>query len=196
MKFHPSFLGGVILVLSILFTVGCQNPFNPDMRKQMETVQPSIADSPEKVLTNLQLAYNTQDIDLYKQCLSESFTFVLVASESTELGLDMDGDGIRDDWWGYDEEVLYHENLFVYGSSDGRTPPPYNISLSLQVPPDSLWNYTQTEDDGYYLIVPCYFDLRLSFETSEIIANGYARFFLTEEDEVWKIIRWQDESNI
>ena len=196
MKFHREILWGVTLVLSILFTAGCQNPFNPDMRKQTETPRASIADSPQQVLANLQVAYNTQDIDLYKRCLSESFKFVLVSSEYTELGLDMDGDGIKDDWWGYDEEVLYHENLFVYGSSDGRTPPPYNISLSLQVPPDSLWNSAQTGEEEYNLIVPCYFDLRLSFETSEILANGYARFFLTEEDDVWKIIRWQDESNI
>ncbi len=196
MKFHRNALWGVTLVLSILFTAGCDSPFNPDMRKPMETVTNPIAVSPEIALQNLQNAYNTQNIDLYKQCLSESFTFVLVSSESTEIGIDMDGDGLKDDWWGYDEEVEYHENLFVYGSSDGRTPPPYNISLTLQVPPDSIWSYSQIDDETYNLIIPCYFDLRLSYESSEIVSNGYARFFLTEDEGVWKITRWQDESNI
>ncbi|MCD4830021.1 MAG: hypothetical protein K8R90_11385 [Candidatus Cloacimonetes bacterium] len=167
------------------------------MRKLSVTPVVRSADSPLQLLLNLEDAYNHRDIELYKQCLATSFRFVLIGAESVELGVDMDCDGLRDDWWDYDVEVRYHENLFGYGSSDGALSAPSAISLDLQIPPEEVWQ--QDAQDGYEsrLIIPCYFDLRLTFAGNyqDIAAGGYALFFVVEKDGVWKIERWQDQSS-
>ncbi len=189
-------LGGVTIVLLTLFTFSCENPFNPEMRKQSETAALRSADSPEILLQNLEDAYNRMDIDLYKSCLSKSFRFVIISSEKNDIGLDIDDDGLSDDWWDYDVEVRYTENLFGCGSTDGLVPAPVSISLDLQVPSSESWG--QDSDSANTLIIPCYFDLRLTYSGNyqDIVANGYALFYVVEEDGVWKVVRWQDESNI
>ncbi|MCD4652120.1 MAG: hypothetical protein K8S56_10115 [Candidatus Cloacimonetes bacterium] len=188
----------VTLIVYTLFTVGCSNPFNPDMRQQRVTTPPIGASDPRILLTNLEDAYNQQNIELYKSCLSDSFVFVLLSSEYNEIGVDMEPyDGIKDNWWGVEQEVQYHENLFGSGSSDGKYPPPYNISLNLQIPPEEMWQQNNEVGKGHQIIIPCFFDLSLNFEElADIKATGKALFYVQEENGFWKIIRWQDESSI
>ena len=170
------------------------------MRKQTETPSGRTADSPEQLLRNLEDAYNRRDIELYKDCLSSSFRFVLISDETTDLGVDMDHDGLKDDWWDYDVEVRYTENLFGYGSTESDVPAPSSILLDLQVPPETAWQQStgDSDDNSVQLVIPCYFDLLLSFGSNyqDITASGYALFFVAQQDGVWRIERWQDESNI
>jgi hypothetical protein len=148
-------------------------------------------------LENLEAAYNQQNIELFKNCLSESFRFILLSSEADQIGIDMDGDGIKDSWWDYHKEVEYHRNLFMDGSSDGSFPSPDNIYLNLQIPQEDAWLTDTQEGREDWVIIPVYFHLSLTlYSSSNISANGYARFYLRPEGNEWRIIIWRDESNI
>lgn len=188
----------LVLIIGILFSVnGCTNPFNPNIIKNASDVSTIANITPRNVLKNLETAYNQQDLDLFKSCLSTSFRFELISIETDEIGIDMDGDGIKDSWWDYDREVDYHRNLFEYGSSDGSYPSPDHIYLNLQIPQEDVWmtdNQVGRED---WVIIPVFFNLSLTiYGTSNITADGYARFYLRPEGEEWRIIIWRDESNI
>lgn len=187
----------LVAISMFFFLTGCRNPFNP------ETVNPQDKDltrgntSPRNVLRNLETAYNTQDIDLFVSCLSDSFRFELLSVEKDEIGIDMDGDGIKDSWWDYTQEVEYHRNLFGSGSSDGTVPAPDNIFLNLQIPNEEFWQQDNQSGREDWIIIPVYFNLTLTlYGNSNITADGYARFHLKPEGNEWRIIIWRDESNI
>jgi len=117
--------------------------------------------------------------------------------EVDDIGIDMDGDGIKDSWWDYDKEVEYHRNLFQEGSSDGTYPSPDHIYLNLQIPQEDVWLTDNQEGREDWVIIPTYFTLSITiYGTSNITADGYARFYLRPEGDEWRIIIWRDESNI
>lgn len=191
-------LGLLALVLLLVSLSACNNPFNPQTIAKPDNDSPTRGNTnPRYVLENLEIAYNKQDIDLFKNCLSKSFRFELISVEKDEIGIDMDGDGIKDSWWDYTEEVEYHRNLFGSGSSDGSFPSPDNIYLSLQIPQEEVWQQDSQPNREDWIIIPVYFNLVLTlYGSSNISADGYARFYLRPEGDEWKIIIWRDESNI
>ncbi|MCB5230967.1 MAG: hypothetical protein WCX83_02465 [Candidatus Cloacimonas sp.] len=186
-----------LIGILLLALAGCVNIFNPPTFKDGGSPIVRGNNNPRSVLENLEVSYNQQDIDLFKNCLSESFRFVLLASEAESIGVDMDGDGIKDSWWDYHKEVEYHRNLFTDGSSDGSFPPPDNIHLNLQIPQEEFWLTDNQEGREDWIIIPVYFQLNLTvYTSSNISADGFARFYLRPEGEEWRIVIWRDESNI
>lgn len=189
-----------MLICSIGVTLlinGCTNPFNPDVIKNTQSNEVHDNTTPRNVLKNLETAYNQQDLELYMSCLSTSFRFELISVEIDEIGIDMDGDGIKDSWWDYDKEVEYHRNLFRDGSSDGRYPSPDNIYLNLQIPHEDAWLTDNQQGREDWIIIPAFFNLAINiYGTSNITAEGYARFYLRPEGNEWRVIIWRDESNL
>jgi hypothetical protein len=59
-----------------------------------------------------------------------------------------------------------------------------------------MWERDPADGMEDYIVIPCYFDLILSYQqsNSSYVANGVARFYLAEVDGQWKIIIWRDES--
>ncbi len=187
----------LFLLLSILFTFGCTNPFHPEATENVDNGDFYPFDNPKNVLLNLQLSYQQQNLELYEKCLSDSFRFELISSDVSQFGVDMNGDGINDSWWGYQQEISYHRNLFIDGSSDGNLKTPDQISLNLQIPPEESWQIDNQEGHEGWIIIPCHFDLQLFLtNASNILSNGYALFYLKEEAGEWKIAVWRDESNV
>ena len=185
------------LISVFLLTGGCENPFNPDTITGSEDYIIRSNSTPRNVLENLETAYNQQNLDLFISCLSQSFRFELLSSETDLAGVDMDGDGIKDSWWDYDKEVEYHRNLFKHGSSQGDIPSPNNIYLNLQIPIEDVWHTDSQEGREDWIVIPVYFNLSLTlFSSTTISADGYARFYLRPEGDEWRIIIWRDESNI
>lgn len=179
----------IIFCLSLII-LSCDNPFNPDLNnhdnEQLSYVYKP--DSPDNVLRNLIAAYNQKDISIYKSCLSTSFRFQVSNEDVPTIGVD---------WWGYEQEVDYHKNLFSKGSSDGSFPVPDNIMLNLEIPPQSSWQNDIQEGHENWIIISCPFYLHLYYNNStDITANGFARFYLKHEDGNWVIAIWVDESNI
>jgi hypothetical protein len=197
----------IILLLSILLLIfaGCQNIFSPKTRTAYQ-VDAYPNTSPELVLKNLELAYRQKDIELYKKCLdSDTFRFELISTEVAEIntGVDIDHDGITDSWWGYQREIEYHSHLFKDGSTDQQYPSPDQIYLNLNVPPQEQWELDNQVGHEGWIIIPCLFDLSLSFRStnSALNANGSARFYLkpipdSHSVNHWFIAIWRDESNI
>ncbi|MDD3051647.1 MAG: hypothetical protein PHR06_10945 [Candidatus Cloacimonetes bacterium] len=189
----------ILTLLSTLFTIGCKNPFNPKQSSLSVHSSWLPNNSPENVLKNLENAYNRKDLDLYTSILDKNFHFELISSEAPELnaGIDLDGDGYPDSWWGYQTEIEYHTNLFRDGSTDGRFPPPDEILLLLSIPPEELWLVSDVEGQDGWRIITCDFTLTLKFFTMvNQTASGYATFYLKPENGKWSLAIWRDESFI
>jgi len=187
------------MILFTLFTLSCENPFNPKQESNVVNDGYLPNDIPENILKNLENAYNRKDIELYKLCLSGDFRFELISSEASEInsGVDLDDDGLADSWWGYQQEVDYHTNLFREGSTDGRFPPPDEVVLVITRPPVELWQDDDEVGHEGWKVVTCGFDLTLKFfNFQNQHASGYATFYLKPQNDKWYIAIWRDESNI
>lgn len=185
-----------VTILSTLFTLGCFNPFNPNVRNSQN--QDADFSTPYLTLRNLEDAYNRKDITLFEKCLSDDFMFQMLSSDVDEIGIDFNNDGINDNWWGYEQEVSVHENLFELGSSDGNRKPPDNITLNLIIPDESSWQEDTQDGHEGWIIIPCDFFLNLSFFSGlNISSSGSATFFLEQNIQGdWLIAIWRDRSNI
>jgi len=184
----------VLILLITLLLSSCQNPFRPELRDNSSA---SILNrNPEELLRNLEKAYQEKNINIFKQLLHEDYRFEMLQSEVNSIGIDMDGDGIRDSWWDRDKEIEITENMFISGSSDGNFPVADKIELRLQIPPQELWELDPAEGRENWIIIPCYFDLTLTYysSNSSYVANGIARFYVVEEGGRWYIRIWRDES--
>lgn len=184
----------LLLALGLLLLMSCSNPFRPRLRDESRAVVYNR--TPVEVLENLEQAYLQKNINLYKQLLSSDFRFELISSEISTIGIDINNDGIKDSWWGFEQEIEMTNNLFNIGSSDGVYPPPEQISLRLQIPPTEFWEKDPQIGHEDWIVIPCTFDLQLSFTTisSSLGATGTARFYLKPVDGLWYIAIWRDES--
>lgn len=187
----------VVLLLSLVLLTACTNPFNPRWESKDNGSSTALPfDSPVNLLYNLETSYRNQDIDLYSECLADSFRFELIQQDAQQIGVDMDGDGVADDWWGRQQEIEYHRNLFTEGSTDGQYPPPDAIDLDLQFSTDSTaWLPDYQSGHEGWVIIQATFYLKLTFYSgSEIISSGRADFYCKKEDSHWYIAVWRDVS--
>ncbi len=186
----------LLLLVAALLLGSCWNPFHPPL---IDNSDGSLRyRTPLETLQSLELAYKERNINIYKELLAEDFRFELISSEVGQIGIDVNGDGIRDSWWGYDQEVLYTGNLFNGGSTDGNTPAPDDLNLRLQIPPEVNWEEDPELGHEDWVVIPCNFDLKLSYYSSNsmITASGIARFYLKPANNRWYIAIWRDESNL
>ncbi len=176
--------------------VSCTNPFRPKIRD--DTNATLVNRTPKDVLQNLELSYKQRNIGIYEQLLAPDFRFELISSEVNLIGIDVNGDGLRDSWWGFGQEIEMTNNLFSRGSSDGIYPPPDQINLRLQIPPETAWENDPEVGHEDWIIIPCVFDLQLLYfaTNSSITSGGVARFYLRPLNNRWYIAIWRDESNI
>lgn len=179
-----------------LFISGCNNPFHPKLRYDIN--RQIVHNTPEAVLQSLEQAYKQKNIKLFESCLAPDYRFELLYSEVSSIGIDWNEDGIKDSWWGFDQELEYHTNLFLEGSSDGAYPPPEQINLRLQIPPQEQWEADPQVGHEDWVIIPALFDLSLIYASSNstLSSNGVARFYLKPIGNRWYIAVWRDESNI
>ncbi|MBN2829796.1 MAG: hypothetical protein JXR56_05705 [Candidatus Cloacimonetes bacterium] len=191
-----------VLALMGLLLYGCsENPFNPVTVNNISTNTNYDFSTPTKTIENLVRAYEQLNTDLFKSCLAEDFRFELIESDAPDIGIDMDGDGIKDSWWGYQQEIRYHENLFENGSSDNSYPPPDQIIL--EIPTNDLVWTDDTDSEGLpngYKYTDVHFSLTLQYNSNgqTISSNGFVRFYLVNKSITdtprWSIIIWRDNS--
>lgn len=183
-----------LLILASLLLQSCWNPFRPRMIDNSNDLIHNR--TPVELLQNLERAYRERNINIYKALLAPDFRFELISSEVNQIGIDVNNDGIRDSWWGYDEEVEFTNNLFNHGSTDGVYPSPDQITLRLQIPPEENWENDPEIGHEDWIVIACYFDLTLSYyaSNSSLAASGVARFYLRPQGNRWYIAIWRDES--
>ncbi|PKN73560.1 MAG: hypothetical protein CVU50_02260 [Candidatus Cloacimonetes bacterium HGW-Cloacimonetes-3] len=188
----------LLLVLALLLLSSCTNPFRPKLVDVSGTDTDMLNSTPEKLLRNLERAYQEMNIDLYLSLLHPEFRFELIASEIGQIGIDWNGDDIPDAWWGYEQEREFTTGMFINGSSDGLYPPPDDISLRLQIPPQDKWEKDPAIGHEDWIVITCSFDLILSYfaSNSSFNASGKASFYLRPVDNRWYIAVWRDESYI
>jgi len=132
------------------------------------------------------LAYNQKSLEIYKSTLDEDFRFYVASWNVPEVG---------QNWWGYEQEIEFHRNLFSHGSSDGSYPSPDKIFLNLEIPPVHMWQSDHQIGHENWVIIYAPFHLQLSYATrADKGAIGFARFHMRSVDGRWYIAKWVDES--
>jgi len=95
-----------IFVTGAQLSVGCifaPPPVNDDNPTLFQT-----ADTPEILMENFVLSYETRNTDEYLHCLHDDFEFILLEVDWA----DYNGDGIIDQSWGRDKEEEFTTGMF------------------------------------------------------------------------------------
>ena len=179
----------IAILFCVMMLISCENPFNPKVETGKSGNSLALPNtSPDNVLRNLVTAYNYKSLDIYKNTLDKDFLFYVVSTDVPEIGTN---------FWGYEQEIEFHRNLFTTGSSRGDYVPPNNIFLNLVIPQPENWMMNTQVGKEDWVIIACSFHLTLNYSIRpDITATGFARYYLKPVGNEWFIALWQDESNI
>jgi len=118
----------------------------------------SPVDTPEKLLANFKLAYQTKNIDAYMACLHEEFEFKLLEIDWH----DYTGNGQIDESWGYDIEESYTGNMFASYKAEV-------VELSLDGNRNTVWYGDST---GVTRELVRSFDLKVYYHKPSGVIDG------------------------
>lgn len=158
-------------VISITIA-GCVNPFAP-AEAAVAADAPILGDqrTVDGLFRNFRYAYVFRDTLTYGRLLDRAFTFVY---RNYDKGIDVT--------WGRDEDMLATAGLF-------------NAAQQL----DLVWNDVVLADgDSLAQSISRGFNLTITFSPTDVIrAQGRVNLRLERPSstDVWKIVRWRDESN-
>jgi hypothetical protein len=150
----------------------CTNPFAPSLTTDGQAGevlgdQRTVAG----LFQNFRYAYVFKDTLTYGRLLDRTFSFVY---RNYDKGIDVT--------WGRDEDMLATHGLF-------------NAAQQL----DLVWNdVVITEGDSLAQTISRGFNLTITFNPSDVIrAQGRVNLKIERPtiNDVWKIVRWRDESN-
>lgn len=163
----------IIPLLVSLWLTACVNPFAPGLDESSVNSGSVIGDQKtvDGIFLNFKQAYAFRDSTMYGQLLDPNFVFVY---RDYDKGVDV--------FWSRDDEMRTTYGLFQ------------NVQRL-----DLIWNTIIAESgDSLKLNIRRNFNLTVTFTASDIVrVDGYANLTLERNDPaaVWKITRWQDESN-
>lgn len=159
---------GIFIAAAVLF--GCVNPFAPKLDEDLGSSSNLISDQKdvEGVFLNFQYAYTFGDTLIYGKLLSSDFTF---AYRDYERGVDIS--------WGREEEMKVSHGLFTNAQRL-----------------DLVWNRILSVTSDSTNIIRS-FNLTITFNPTDIIyVDGRVNLTLRKnEDDIWKIVKWVDESD-
>lgn len=164
----------IAIILLILFSSGCVNPFAPEIKTGGYSSVLIITDqqNPDEVLTNFSYAYNFKDSLVYSDLLDSSFLFI---SKNYAT------DPVTDLTWGRDIDIQTTVGLFRHFQ---------NINL--------VWGGTIFQyyfQDSSVAEIKKTFQLTLNGGVEIPPINGEALFnFAKKSSGIWKITRWEDLS--
>jgi hypothetical protein len=165
-------IGAVAGTLLLTSLMSCTNPFAPAKADQAPDA-PILGDqrTVEGVFQNFRFAYVFRDTLTYGRLLDQQFTFVF---RNYDKGVDVT--------WGRDEDMIATNGLF---------------SAAQQL--DLVWNdVVVAEGDSLSLTISRGFGLTITLSPEDVRrAQGRVNLRLerTDPKQVWKIVRWRDESN-
>ena len=146
-----------------------------------------IAETPEKLLENFTLSYETRNIDEYLHCLHDDFEFILLEVDWA----DYNGDGIIDHSWGRDKEEEFTTGMFMSYSAQ-------NIELTLNGTSNAEYYGDPT---GATRQLVRSFELKVYFVEDGVQvghrASGEAIFLCRpDENGEYRIWQWTDLSEV
>ena len=183
-KISYSFITGAIGLL-VIFGQGCLNPFAPAVLGP-STVKAIVEQvTPDNVLHNFKYAYEHNDIDVYENCLDKNFIFRY--SDQDRTGTIVDVEVPRD---GSSGDLERTRNLFSYFDE---------IKLDPWIP---VFNRTEIVGEEVWQVYDVFFQLSVrdtdgNFGYEQFEATGIAEFKFrqSDDDDLWRIVFWDDQSN-
>ena len=163
----------LLALASSMLGLSCINPFAPKLDFNLQAQLCNDLTNIDNVLCTFRNAYAFKDTTLYGSIIASDFTFLY---RDYDKGVDV--------FWGRDEDIRTTFGLF---QSIQRLDLVWNTVISSTMTPDSL-DATIIRN----------FNLTVTFSANDIVrVEGYANWTLkrTVTSDVWKIIRWRDESN-
>ena len=179
-------LAAGLLPMFILATLSCQNPFSP-ASADPSGVKPILRQTgPEAVLHNFKYAYEHNDIDVYEKCLDPNFTFRYtdqnLAGEIEVVEIPRDGPS---------GDLERTRRLFRFFDE---------IKLETWRPVPDTSGLVECDTCEVYRV---YFQLSVrdvdgdfGGETLEAFGIAVFKFRKTDEDGLWRIVFWEDQSAI
>ncbi|MFQ6002479.1 MAG: hypothetical protein ACE5KJ_01905 [Candidatus Zixiibacteriota bacterium] len=183
-----------IHLLSLIFClvslwVGCFNPFSPSVIGPSGIKPIALQTDPDSVLHNFKYAYENRDSIVYENCLDKDFIFIYKDQdeiEQREIEVEIPRDGKGGD--------LYITRALFRAFDDIR------LDTWLVIPaPDSVDTLEEGEEIWKKRSVTFHLSLRDTdgdFDFQHLEATGFAEFMFrqSEEDNLWRIVRWIDKS--
>ena len=170
------------LILTVVTLCACTNPFttraveDPEINQSSDTFDQPI--SSDIVLDNLRFALIQKNISNYMNCLADpaqeyDFLFRFIPDPSIEVE--------KFFGWNLNDERTYLNTVFKQSSS---------ISLVFL---DNI-NYTNISQSPDSVQTNTFkYELRISFETEEVLYSGLARMKLSKNaNAMWAIYYWED----
>lgn len=178
-----------IYLLSLVFSFvalgfGCFNPFSPSVVGP-GTIKPiAVQTDPDSVLHNFKYAYENRDSIVYENCLDKDFIFIYkdqdeIEQRDVEVEIPRDGRG----------GDLYVTKALFRAFDDIRldtwivTPAPDSLGEEIWKRRNVVFHLSLRDIDGDY-------------DFQHLEATGFAEFMFrkSEEDHLWRIVRWIDKS--
>ena len=163
------------LIALVLVFSGCINPFAPGLDESNQSTGSVLGDQRtiDGIFQNFKQAYLFKDTTIYGQVIDPSFIFVY---RDYDKGVDV--------FWGRDDDMRTTYGLFQNAQRL-----------------DLVWNNTIPVDGDTVSVkvnVTRNFNLTVTFSTTDVVRiDGYASLTLQRQrpTDVWRIIRWDDQSN-
>jgi hypothetical protein len=179
------YLLSLIFSLSVLWS-GCFNPFSPSVVGP-GTIKPiALQTDPDSVLHNFKYAYENRDSIVYENCLDKEFVFIYKDQDEAEREFEVP---IPRDGKGGD---LYITKALFRAFDDIRLETWRVTSATDSV--DSLQGDTlKFRNVNFQLSLR---DTDGDYDYQHLEATGFAEFMFkkSKEDNLWRIVRWTDES--
>lgn len=165
----------LFVFVSSIALCGCLNPFAPALDDSSQTSGSILGDQKtvDGIFQNFKQAYLFKDTTIYGQILASDFIFVY---RDYDLGVDV--------FWGRDDDMRTTNGLFQNAQRL-----------------DLVWNNTipvNGDTMDVKVNVTRNFNLTVTFSPTDIVhIDGYASLTLERptSNDVWRIARWDDQSN-
>jgi hypothetical protein len=172
----------VLFCTACLF--GCSNPFSPSVIGP-STVKPVASQTdPDSVLHNFKYAYENRDSIVYENLLAPEFVFIyrdLDRVVGTEVMMEIPKDGRGGDL--YVTRALFRTFDDIRLDTWIVRPAPDSVGEEIWKTRRVTFHLSLRDTDGDY-------------DYLHMEATGFAEFFFrqSEEDGLWRIVRWIDKS--
>ena len=173
------FLAAVLTLYSL--SASCFNPFSPSVIEPsaLKPIAPQV--DPDSVLHNFKYAYENRDSIVYENCLDQDFIFR---------------------YWDQDELEGVVERTFLRPVDLKATKALFRSFDDIRL---DTWKVSEAPDtvagDEIWKVRNVTFHLSLrdtdgDYNYQHMEATGFAEFLFrqSEEDNLWRIVRWTDES--
>ena len=177
-----------LLLISLGFCaliLGCFNPFSPSVIEPsaIKPIAPQI--DPDSVLHNFKYAYENRDSIVYENCLDPDFIFVYKDQDEVtlkEIEVEVSRDGKGGD--------IYRTKALFRWFDDIRLDTWLVTSAPDSTVGEEIWKIRNVT---FHLSVR---DTDGDYDYQHMEASGFAQFLFrrSQEDDLWRIVRWIDKS--